>query len=363
MKNEKMGVEDLYLAPEKENEAENDIHSNSAAQISGDSSNKHKSAKKPERSEEIRELREKDRKVFKMTDGSEQAVFFTSPVHVFNHETQDFEDISSSIHEDADGKAFRNHKNAFNAVFSRDDKTDELFRIEEGDHRVIVSSAKEKKGEKKGVTPKIRKGILADNVPNDVLAFPRVASGADYEYSVMSDGVKENIVIKEKRKNYIYPFRLHCDNVKPKLDDASGRISFNDVQSGEEIFFIPAPFMEDSNNVVSTAVKYDLTVMNDEEILLNIIADSDFINAETRVFPVVIDPQIKLTSSSASTTYSWYNGSLYSSSMHTVGTTGNGDGYCNAKRLYMKFKMPTLPRNPRIKKAELSWLRMKLNLR
>ena len=36
-----------------------------------------------------------------------------------------------------------------------------------------------------------------------------------------------------------------------------------------------------------------------------------------------------------------------------MGTTGNGDGNCNSKRMYMALKMPTLPRNPRIKKAEL----------
>ena len=46
MKNEKMGVEDLYLAPEKENEAVNDIDSNSATQTSDGSSNKYISKKK-----------------------------------------------------------------------------------------------------------------------------------------------------------------------------------------------------------------------------------------------------------------------------------------------------------------------------
>ena len=34
---------------------------------------------------------------------------------------------------------------------------------------------------------------------------------------------------------------------------------------------------------------------------------------------------------------------------HTIGTTASG----TAKRMYMTFTMPALPRNPRIKKAEL----------
>ena len=44
---------------------------------------------------------------------------------------------------------------------------------------------------------------------------------------------------------------------------------------------------------------------------------------------------------------------MYSAASHEIGTTGNGDGPCNGKRMYIHFNMPALPRNPRIKKAEL----------
>jgi hypothetical protein len=76
-------------------------------------------------------------------------------------------------------------------------------------------------------------------------------------------------------------------------------------------------------------------------------------NSEDRAFPVTIDPQIKLSNSSAMTTYSYENGNITSSSLsHAVGVTWNGNTK-NVKRMYMTLKVPTLPRNPRIKKAEL----------
>lgn len=53
------------------------------------------------------------------------------------------------------------------------------------------------------------------------------------------------------------------------------------------------------------------------------------------------------------TTYSWVDGKMFSAFSHTVGTGDSGDGDCNVSRMYIKLNMPALPRNPRIKKAEL----------
>lgn len=63
--------------------------------------------------------------------------------------------------------------------------------------------------------------------------------------------------------------------------------------------------------------------------------------------------RVMISGSSTMTTYSWHNCNMQTDVQHAVGTTGAGDGLCNANRMYMSFAMPTLPRNPRIKKAEL----------
>lgn len=46
---------------------------------------------------EIRTLRGKDRKVFSLGDGMTQAVFYPSPVHVFDDETRAFEEAESKL--------------------------------------------------------------------------------------------------------------------------------------------------------------------------------------------------------------------------------------------------------------------------
>ena len=51
---------------------------------------KKEAAVSPVRVNEIRELRGKNSKVFRLSDGSEQAVFYAEPIHVFDEETQSF---------------------------------------------------------------------------------------------------------------------------------------------------------------------------------------------------------------------------------------------------------------------------------
>lgn len=49
--------------------------------------------------------------------------------------------------------------------------------------------------------------------------------------------------------------------------------------------------MTDESGAASAAVSYDIRELEGGDILLTVTADSEWINAEERVFPVVIDPQ------------------------------------------------------------------------
>ncbi|MBR4016260.1 MAG: RHS repeat protein, partial [Oscillospiraceae bacterium] len=357
MKDETFGAEDIYLAPET-------VTSEDMPEETGGFVDEMTNGDIPVMVEteqkkivpvgEALDLREENRKVFYMSDGSEQAVFYPETVHVFDGDTNTFEDVDNALMEEEDGKHYVNGKNRFRARFSREEENDVLFSVESGMHRVTVSAKKNGKQRNKGVKYKIHKKTK-NAEGTDTLVFTGVQDGADYAYSVTGNGVKENILIKDKTDVYRYGFVIHQENVSGAFDEANKRIGFVSNETGEEVFCIPAPFMTDENGEVSTAVSYEVKNTANGDMILNVVADSQWMNAEDRAFPVVIDPQIQLSNNSAMTTYSWDNGSLYTAFLHTVGTTGCGDGTCNAKRMYMRFNMPSLPRNPRIKKAELKF--------
>ena len=344
--------EELILAPEN-NETEELVEIEAPEIMREDTQEPEKEIKKSVCVKEIVELRGENKKVFKMSDGTEQAVFFASPIHAFDDETHTFKEESDTICEDEEARHLVCKKNRFLAKFSQEEENDEIFSIENGMHRVVVSSYKTKKNRNKGVKPTMNKKKINDIKNLNVLTYENVEAGADYEYSVEGDGVKENIIVKTKANVYRYPFIIHCENVTPKLNEKEKRIAFLSNETGEEVFFIPAPFMTDANGTTSTGVCYELRTHTSGDTVLTVTADGEWINAESRAFPVVIDPQIKLSGTAATTTYAWIDGAMNVNSTCNVGITK--DACCNKiiNRMYMKFNIPSLPNNPRIKKAEL----------
>ena len=353
MKEKEFGAEELYLAPEPEIFAETEIKQEISHQTEF-------VEKRPPKAsfevDEISDLRESNKKVFRMSDGYEKAVFYPETLHVFDSNTKNFEKVDNSLIEEEDGRHIRNRSGAFVARFSKEIENDEIFSVEKGGHKITVLARKNKKNMNHGAIPKIRKQMLADLDANeiDMISFADIVDGSDVEYSVTGNGVKEDIVVKTKSAVYRYPFILECENVIAEYMEAEKMVAFKDPETNLEVFSIPAPFMTDAEGVVSTAVAYELKELAFGKYAFTVTADNDWINSEDRVLPVTIDPQILVQGSAYMSTYSWDNSSLYSSTIHKVGTSGNSNSSCNAKRMYLSFTMPTLPRNPRIKKAELN---------
>ena len=353
MKEKEIGAEEIYLAPENKTSAEAEIKQESSHETEPVEKD---TGKVPFEVDEVSEMRRANKKVFRMSDGYEKAVFYPETLHVFDSNTKNFEKVDNSLMEEDDGRHIRNGVGAFVARFSKEIENDEIFSVEKGGHKITVFARKNKKQMNHGTIPKIRKQMLADSdLPErDMISFADIVDGSDMEYSVTGNGVKEDIVVKTKSAVYRYPFILECENVIAEYLENEKTVLFKDPETDEPVFSIPAPFMTDAEGTVSTAVAYELKELSEGKLAFTVTADSDWINAQERVLPVTIDPQILVRGSSYMSTYSWNNGSLYSSTTHTVGTSGNGDGTCNAKRMYLNFAMPTLPRNPRIKKAELT---------
>ncbi len=357
MKKENMSGEDLYLTPEEKDRDMIAQYDNFEPEADHFTSNADTSENthKPVRMKEISECRGSNFKVFSMSDGSKQAVFSPSAIHFFDDETHAFEDIENTLTEDEDGKHITCGKNRFVAKFSCEQDNDDIFSIEEGMHKITVYARKNRKNKKMGVKPNLRKNAEEGIRRSDILTFENIEPDTDYEYSVEGSGVKENIIVKKPSAVYRYPFALRCENLTAQFDESSKSIAFLSNESGEEIFSIPAPFMIDANGVTSDAVDFELKTNNSGMLLLTVTADADWMNSEQRAFPVTIDPQIRAGGSLAMTTYSWQNGSVYNSSVHEIGTCSNGNEICKVNRMYVHLRMPTLPRNPRIKKAELTF--------
>ena len=186
-------------------------------------------ARKCEKVSEILELRSENKKVFRMSDGTEQAEFYPNAVHLLDEETGEYIEPDNTLELEADGKHYRNKKGRFAAKFNREENSDELFSVEKGMHKVSVFAKKSKKrlGKTVSVSAKPKKGFNGKSVAAlldpvfDGISFGGMDDVSALEYTVTDDGVKENIIISEKTSAYHYAFIIHCENVSVDFDELS----------------------------------------------------------------------------------------------------------------------------------------------
>ena len=416
--------EELVLLPEEETDAKGEASDEENAEA-GEMEIVLEDAPKEKQEQAVRvqeepALRAADRKVFAMSDGTQQAVFYAEPVHCFDEETQCYTEIDNAFTAEADGRYYRNAKSHFTARFSREETNDELFRIEKGAYQLVVSLQKPMARRNRCPAPVlVRSGGAEEDgafraaeeapaqapacagpeleaaegdlvfspdsgetgpvaaaeaaagteapentafkdLPEDViprketLLYAGAAEHADFAYEICGDRVKENIIIRERVPVYRYGFTLSCENLSAAFLEEERTLCLCAAETGAEVFRIPAPFMTDASGVRSDGVFYEVRDLPDGTISLAVIADSAWINAPERVFPVTVDPQVIVSGASGFATYSWTCGTMSQSSTHTISACTGSGSTCASKRMYLRIALPILPRNPRIQKAELT---------
>ena len=181
--------------------------------------------------------------------------------------------------------------------------------------------------------------------------FPSV----DLEYIVMSIGVKENIILRERSENYDYVFELNCGRLSAELDKTGNILLGN----GEElVFIIPHGYMEDNDGAFSDGVEYSLEEKGDGKYLLTVSCEKEWLDEEERVYPVKIDPTVQMV----------IPGNILTSTIcHPYGTTSfpwpskylnlgsfNTNYNWGAQRVAMRVnQLPVIPENSTIIKATL----------
>ena len=121
--------------------------------------------------------------------------------------------------------------------------------------------------------------------------YESVFPGVDLIYENYGYDIKETILVNELQESYAYRFLLAAEGLTASLNER-GSITLTDSE-GEVIYEIPVPYMFDAAGETSYAVEYSLEEMEGDYIL-TVTADVEWIEDESRSFPVSIDPTISL---------------------------------------------------------------------
>ena len=243
---------------------------------------------------EVEELREENVKHFRLEDGSYVAAQYNYPIH-YKDEDGKFADINNRLEEGGGIFANSNSRVSFVKKITGSGK---LFSLEEGNTKLSMSIIGANKGIHGVVTNNddaeedtvLQKKMNLENLTSTVL-YEEIFDGVDIEYVVHSLNVKENIIVKEKSDSYSYSFELKLNKLTPEINSDGDVILYD--EEGEVKYTIPAPIVYDSGeSVAGKEVAYYTLTGSNGKYTLTVTVDPEWMNDESRLFPVTVDPTV-----------------------------------------------------------------------
>jgi hypothetical protein len=310
--------------------------------------------------------REESSKTFLCEDGSYIAVTYSEPVHFKNGEM--WKEIDNSLILDNDNK-YKPRASGYTIelpdelsdssnIVAKNDKYSLSFSVNPIKSESFFSSQAQRTSVKDLASSviysdsnydenpssddpdiiaveKYNKAVTTVKNQKDALVYKDVFPGVDFEYIVSSGALKENIVVNEPKQEYKYSFDVDFSGLTPK-NNPDGSITLMD---GDNIVFIlSAPYMYDMNRAENTDIKISIEKSGNKNVL-TLVADKEWINSKDRVYPVIIDPTISISTSEISNVF--VEDLLFANSPRSNNELRVGKNLTNLTRTYIKTTLPT----------------------
>lgn len=307
--------------------------------------------------------REENVKHFRLEDGTYMAAQYDTAVHTLD-ENGEWQDIDNTLSESGSEYSTSNARIKFAKKITGNES---IFTLHENNRKITLSldgAIKKTPGvatntetEFDETATTLQKMMTLDKLSSRII-YEDILDGVDLEYIVVSNNVKENIIVKEQKDAYSYYFTLKLNNLFASLSSA-GDVEITDPDSGEVLYIIPAPVVYDANMTYAseTDAYYTLETIGQKEYRLTVTANTSWMNASERAFPVTIDPAIyyggygmqQMCDTCVSENYPT---GVYGS--RTYLKVGYDSANANLKAYVAMRSLPTLPAGSMITKAELN---------
>ncbi len=225
-------------------------------------------------------------------DGSNTVYLFSEPIS-YTDENGNLKTKDISVEKQADkalknkGYEYTNGQNDYRINFSADSDKGLLISFEDYTYSIIPQGKSHSEGQKN------TSAFLNENF--DVFEYENIyGEGTNLKFYPQLNGVKDEIVLNSNIGQNIFSFELKTENCTAVLND-SGTISLidkdnNEVQSFQAPFAYDCEYISGVNDEHYSLCKYDLKEISQGNYLLSITVDSDWLNADTTSYPVIIDP-------------------------------------------------------------------------
>lgn len=286
---------------------------------------------------EIRERRTGRTREFLNPNGTLSVEVFSQPVHWKNKHGEWVNIDNNIIPAMSSAFTFKNASNDFEIFFTENLNNGPISRIEFEDKFVEFTPLNAQ---------------TAVGIPtNNKILYSNVYSLVDFQYIVLSSGLKEEIILADASAPNSFTFVLNVEGVIPRLS-SDGTIELIDEENNE-VFRLLKPYAFDNKDAITENVQLDLR-QAEGEWFVDITLDATWLEDSSRIFPVTIDPSFTFEPKDAEARDTFAS-SNYPSTLQntkTFFTVGNNEFY-GISRSYLWFNLPGLYSGAKITSAYL----------
>ncbi len=244
---------------------------------------------------EMSEKRESNIKHYRMSDGSIKAAVYPYDVH-YKNENNEYVDIDNSLTEENDGTddVYANKDNIASVKFMKKSNPNKLYTIEKGDYKIKISVDGVSKVS--GVKETLDNETLPENqftLENigSKITYSDILENTDFEYTLVSTRLKENIILKKKVDFNSLIYNYHFTGSITAVTEDDKNIEIYEKDSNNLIFNISAPTMWDSAGNYYDDLSLEIIEIKNSKIkvLLNWSID------DNAVYPITVDPILGLS--------------------------------------------------------------------
>lgn len=149
-------------------------------------------------------------------------------------------------------------------------------------------------------------GYYAEQKDSYSVTYSNIKEDTDINIVSLENGIKENIILKEKPDSNIFEYQINVKGCYPKLDviendnDYASTVSFYNKNTDEKIACIQEAFMTDSSldGAYNNDCSYMLKKAGKNKYILSLVVSKEYLEDQSRVYPVTIDPTVVWTSAS-----------------------------------------------------------------
>lgn len=297
--------------------------------------------------------REEYVKHFRMSDGTYQAVVYEMPVHIEKDgEWVDYDNSLSKVPSDearfARGILNKDLVNTFGDYtvrFSEKSNMSKLVRLTKDVYDLSWNfSGSNKKSAQTVDCEDDGDETTLENLTSQVI-YEDLFDGADLQYIVMPEQLKENIILKDSSAPRAFSVEYSAENLAPVSVDEKTVILQN--ENGEAVFTLSAPVMYDAAGEASDGITLALSDITESGFTVTMSLDEQWLGSADRQFPVTVDPAIKTEQDRNEMTSTFvasgYPNKAFGSTADDAGSMYVGDGIANYGKTKAYIKINNLP--------------------